>query len=222
MNPTLRRVITILLILVTPFFLMLTAVRVLFTPLYLVVEYRMPGFPADTYGFSMQDRMKWAGISMEYLLNDSDISFLANQRLPDGQPLYNERELSHMVDVKNVLQGALGVWGILLLVYIGLGFWAWRGDWLKDYFQALSRGSVLTMVLIAFILLGVAISFYQLFTLFHKLFFVGDSWQFAYSDTLIRLFPLRFWSDGFILMGVVTILGAIAFILVNKRVQKRA
>lgn len=222
MNPILRRLITILLVLVTPFFLMLTAIRVLFTPLYLQVEYNMPGFPEDMYGFSRQDRMKWAGISMDYLLNDSDISFLASQRLPDGSPLYNERELSHMVDVKLVLQRALAAWGILLLVYIGLGFWAWQVGWLRDYFQALSRGSVLTLVLIALILAGVAVSFYQLFTYFHKLFFVGDTWIFNYSDTLIRLFPLRFWEDGFILMGVVTVLSAIALILINKRVQKTA
>lgn len=222
MNPTLRRLITTLLLLVTPFFLMLTAIRVLFTPLYFQVEYRMPGFPEDMYGFTMQDRLKWSDISMDYLLNDSDISFLADQRLPDDQPLYNERELSHMVDVKNVLQRALAAWGILLLFVIGMGFWAWGSGWLPDYFQALSRGSVLTLALIAVILVGVAVSFYQLFTLFHQLFFTGESWIFNYSDTLIRLFPLRFWQDGFILMGIVTIAGAVILIWINKIVQKRA
>jgi integral membrane protein (TIGR01906 family) len=222
MNPILRRIITISLLVVTPFFLILTAIRVLFTPLYIQAEYRMPGFPEDMYGFTMQERMQWAGVSMEYLLNDSDISFLGDQRLPDGSSLYNERELSHMVDVKEVLQRALAVWGILLLVYIGLGFWAWRSGWLPDYFQALSRGSVLTLALIAMILVGVMVSFYQLFTLFHQLFFAGNTWIFNYSDTLIRLFPLRFWQDGFILMGAVTILAAIALILINKKVQQRA
>ena len=222
MNPILRRLIIVLLVLVTPFFLILTAIRVLFTPLYIQVEYRMPGFPQDTYGFTMQDRMQWAGVSMEYLLNDAGIAFLGDQRLPDGTSLYNERELSHMLDVKVVLQRALAVWGILLLIYIGLGFWAWRSNWLPDYFQALSRGSVLTLALIAMILVGVMVSFYQLFTLFHKLFFTGDTWIFNYSDTLIRLFPLRFWQDGFILMGAVTIIAAIALILINKKVQQRA
>jgi integral membrane protein (TIGR01906 family) len=223
MNPTLHRLIVVLIVLVTPFFLILTAIRVLFTPLYLQVEYRMPGFPADLYGFSMEDRLKWAGVSMEYLLNDSDISFLADQRLPDGSPLYNERELSHMVDVKVVLQRALAVWGILLLAFIGLGFWAWRAGWLRDYFRALSNGSILTLVLMALILVGVAVSFYQLFTYFHLLFFEGDTWLFNYSDTLIRLFPLRFWQDGFILMGAVTVLCALILIgLYRTRFRKTA
>jgi uncharacterized membrane protein len=33
------------------------------------------------------------------------------------------------------------------------------------------------------------------------LFFSGDTWLFAYSDTLIRLFPIRFWEDCFIYIG---------------------
>jgi integral membrane protein (TIGR01906 family) len=223
MNLTLRRMILVLVTLVTPVFLILTAIRILFTPLTIQLEYRAPGFPPDVYGFTTQDRLKWAGISMEYLLNDSDISFLADQRLPDGSPLYNERELSHMLDVKIVLQRALGVWGILLLVLTGLVFWSWRSGWLPDLFRALAHGSIATLVIIAMVLVGVAVSFYQLFTYFHKLFFTGDTWIFNYSDTLIRLFPLRLWQDGFIMMGVLTVLGATALIVIyHKKFRKSA
>jgi hypothetical protein len=74
MNLTLRRMILVLVTLVTPVFLILTAIRILFTPLTIQLEYRAPGFPPDVYGFTTQDRLKWAGISMEYLLNDSPIS----------------------------------------------------------------------------------------------------------------------------------------------------
>jgi uncharacterized membrane protein len=31
---------------------------------------------------------------------------------------------------------------------------------------------------------------------FHLLFFEPSSWLFAYSDSLIRLFPLQFWIDA--------------------------
>jgi uncharacterized membrane protein len=40
--------------------------------------------------------------------------------------------------------------------------------------------------------------FWQFFTFFHTLFFEGDSWLFYYSDSLIRLFPIRFWQDAFL------------------------
>jgi len=46
------------------------------------------------------------------------------------------------------------------------------------------------------------VSFWQFFTLFHELFFTGDSWIFEYSDTLIRLFPLRFWQDLFLFIPI--------------------
>jgi integral membrane protein (TIGR01906 family) len=128
-----------------------------------------------------------------------------------------------MLDVKIVLQRALGVWGILLLVLTGLVFWSWRSGWLPDLFRALAHGSIATLVIIAMVLVGVAVSFYQLFTYFHKLFFTGDTWIFNYSDTLIRLFPLRLWQDGFIMMGVLTVLGATALIVIyHKKFRKSA
>jgi integral membrane protein (TIGR01906 family) len=34
------------------------------------------------------------------------------------------------------------------------------------------------------------------FVFFHRVFFSGDSWLFAYSDTLIQLFPVDFWMDA--------------------------
>ena len=196
---------------------MMSSIRILFTPLYMQVEYRMPGFPADPYGFTLQDRLHWSEVSLEYLLNSSDISYLANQRLADGAPLYNERELSHMVDVKTLVQKMLIAWWVLLIGLAALGIWAWRGHWLSGFLQGLSNGGKLTLVLVLFILVGVAISFRDLFTSFHEIFFTGNSWLFNSSNSLIRLFPLRFWQDGFIVMGVFTILAAVILILINNR-----
>ena len=39
------------------------------------------------------------------------------------------------------------------------------------------------------------------FTDFHNLFFARGSWVFEYSDTLIRLFPIRFWQDAALTVG---------------------
>jgi hypothetical protein len=40
--------------------------------------------------------------------------------------------------------------------------------------------------------------------------------MFLYSDTLIRLFPLRFWQDVFLFAGIITIGGGLALGLVLK------
>jgi len=219
MNPTITRILSWLVAIMVPFILLMTIIRILFTPVYPQIVYRLPGFPTDTYGFTLEDRLHWSRVSMEYLLNDSQIDFLAEQQLQDGQSLYNERELSHMVDVKQVLRGMISAWTVLLAVMAGLFIWAWRGGWLTDFINGLGHGGKLTIALVLFILAGVAVSFNALFTAFHRIFFTGDTWLFLYSDTLIRLFPVPFWMNAFILMGSLTLIGAALLIVLQKRWQ---
>ena len=202
---------------IIPLFLLMTSVRLLLTPVYPVLEYRTPNFPPDSYGFTFEERMNWSRYTVAYLVNEEDISFLGNLNFPDGSSLYNDRELGHMVDVKNVVQGMLTAWYLLGFILIGSGVWAWRTGWLPLFWQSLSLGGKLTVGIIVMILIGVAVGFRPLFTGFHLLFFKGDSWIFLYSDTLIRLFPMRFWRDSFIYVGLITIIGAIALIMVGRR-----
>ncbi len=194
-------------------------VRLLLTPLFLQIEYRLPDFPADEYGFTTQDRLRWAPYGINYLLNTADISYLGNLRLDGGAPLFTERELSHMQDVKSVTQGFLRAWYIDLALLILLGIWAWRKDWLPAFGQGLRRGGWLTLALA--ITVGVVATlgasgsgnlFWTFFSDFHGLFFKGDTWLFAYSDTLIRLYPLKFWEDAVLYIGVLTALGALGLV----------
>jgi len=197
--------------------------RVLLTPLFLQVEYNMPYFPSDEYGFTKEDRLKWAPYALNYLLNDADISYLGDLKFDDGTPLYNERELSHMDDVKRVTKGALNVWYVSLILVAALGAWAWFGGWWQDYRLGLTRGGWLMVGLAVVIGLIVAVGilinpnvFWNFFAGFHSLFFEGDSWLFLYSDTLIRLFPLRFWQDAFLFAAFIALGGGIMLSLVFK------
>jgi hypothetical protein len=112
MNKTLTSPLSWLVTLLTPIFLLGLGLRVLLTPLFYNIEYRLPWFPPDTYGFTQADRLRWAPYAVDYLLNDADISYLGDLTFENGSPLYNERELSHMQDVKLVTKGALRVWYI--------------------------------------------------------------------------------------------------------------
>ncbi|MEJ5313000.1 MULTISPECIES: TIGR01906 family membrane protein [Anaerolinea] len=203
-----------------PFFLLMTAIRLLLTPLYPEIEYRMPYFPPDPYGFTLEDRLKWSKISIEYLLNDADLSFLASQKLDAQTPLYNDRELQHMLDVKILVQQMITVWTILSGIYVILLAWAWRRRWLKDLFEAFSWGGRGTIALIVLILVSVALNFNALFTAFHQVFFEGNSWLFLYSDSLIRLFPLPFWRDAFIWVGVFALLVSVLLIWIERRIPE--
>lgn len=191
--------------------------RALLTNAFLQIEYNMPYFPADQYGFTKADRLKWAPYALDYLVNSADISYLGDLNFEDGSPLYNERELSHMADVKRVTQAALNVWYISLALLIMLGAWSWRGDWMQTYRLGLTRGGWLMVglagVIGVIVVVGILINpniFWNFFAGFHALFFEGDSWLFLYSDTLIRLFPLRFWQDAFLYAAVIALGGGFA------------
>lgn len=218
---TTQKTISVVVSIILPIFLLMTAIRLIFQPAFLRFEYNAPGFPQDPYGFTTADRLKWGGISLDYLFNNADISFLADQRLPDGSSLYNERELGHMLDVKNLIQLMLKVWLGLFAALALILIWAWRAAWLPDLGRAYARGGWLTLGLIGAILIAILVSFNWLFTAFHRIFFQGDSWLFLYSDSLIRLFPLRLWQDGFIGMGLVTAILAILFIVAGNRLVRK-
>jgi integral membrane protein (TIGR01906 family) len=204
------RILAWLVTIFVPFALTFLGLRLLLTPVFPQVEYRTPGFPADDYGFTVQDRLHWSTISIDYLVNNADISFLGNLTFPDGSPLFNERELSHMHDVKQVVKPVLWIGYTVWVLLLGLGLWARFGGWWQEYLRGLRRGGWLTLALVVVLGGFAAVSFWQFFTVFHELFFSGGSWLFLYSDTLIRLFPLPFWQDAFLFAGVLDVLGGLA------------
>lgn len=200
--------------LLVPLALIGIALRVLLSPIYINVEYRMSYFPVDEYGMTQQERLQWAPFALQYLVNSSDISYLGDLKFEDGSPLYNERELSHMADVKNVVRGALRAWGISLIILALLAYLAYRQKWVQNYINGLRRGGIwmIGLAVTLGLISGIGITanpaiFDQFFIFFHSLFFEGNSWLFYYSDTLIRLFPIRFWQDAFLWAAILALGG---------------
>ena len=208
-----ERFILWLVALLTLVAIVLGVVRLLLTPLFIQVEYRVPNFPPDTYGFSTEDRLHWAQITLDYLLNDAEIDFLADQRFPDGSPLFNASELRHMEDVKRVVQGALQVWWVSLGGLVLLGVAARRRGWWETFLKGIASGGWLTAGFMVALVALLIVAFQTVFVDFHRIFFDAGTWRFAFSDTLIRLFPERFWRDAFMLVaGLSAIAGrALAF-----------
>ncbi len=210
-----------LLWLTIPVALLLSSVRLLLTPAFVRLDYSLPGFPQDGYGFSMQERISWAEIALDYLLNDEPITFLGDLRFENGDAVYNERELNHMLDVKILVQQAMGVWlatlagSLVLLLLIGQ-FSAWR-----QALQAIRSSAQATLAIMAVLLVLIAAAFQFVFVGFHRVFFQGDTWLFLYSDTLIRLFPERFWLTAFVAIVVGTVGLACLLWLVTRNILRR-
>lgn len=197
----LKRMFSFLSMILFPILAVLSAIRIALTPLFINLEYHLPGFPVDSYGFSTANRLKWAQYSIDYLLGKITHQDFSAQLLPDGTPLFNPREIVHMLDVRNLTKPVLSIWMGLCLFFLIMFviFLIWKE--LPDFFKSLKSGGRLTILLIITILLGVWLNFDLLFTKFHQIFFEGDSWLFYLSDNLIRLFPMRFWRDLFIFIG---------------------
>jgi len=198
--------------LLTPVALIFMGILFLLTPVFLNLEYRIPGFPADSYGFSLNDRLKWASLAQQYLVNDEGVDFLANLKFPNGTALYNDRELSHMQDVKKIVKPVLWIGYGSWIILLGLAVLAFRSknELRKSFNKGLRDGGRFSIILLLMIGVFAVTSFWNFFTMFHGLFFKGDSWLFFYSDTLIRLFPMRFWQDAFLMIGLIALIGSLA------------
>lgn len=204
-----------------PVFFVLTSVRLLLTPGFVRFEYALPGFPADPYGFTKQDRIKNADHALEYLLNDAGIEFLGDVTFEDGAPFYNSRELRHMSDVKQVTQSALRVWVGAGLLSVALAVLLWRAAGLGTLAPAMAGAGKAAVVAMLVLIVVLVVGFSVLFVGFHRVFFEGETWIFQYSDSLIRMFPERFWQVAFGTIGVATMVQGGALFAIARWLQNR-
>ncbi len=215
------KILLVLLVACMPVLLITTAITVTLTPLFVNIEYRLPGFPEDEYGFTTTDRLTWSRYSINYLLGLISHEELTQQQLPDGSSLYNERELAHMLDVRNLTAIVMKVWLGLVIFFFLMILLCWKTNQKGAWHSAVGHGGKLTIGFILSILFYLVLNFNQLFTQFHQLFFEGDSWLFLMSDNLIRLFPIRFWRDIFIFIGGLSILMGIVFVFLSRQYFKQ-
>ena len=220
-----KKLFSILGVLVTiliPFFLIMTSARTIMNPFFLDYEYNLSNFPPDEFGFTTQDRLQWGKISLNYLFNRQGIEFLQDLKFNDGTALYNDRELSHMLDVKVLVQAALKVWYAIIAFLFLVWVFAQIIHAKKKFWRAVSFGGWLTIFFILLALAAILIDFDALFRGFHAIFFIADTWLFYINDTLIRLFPEKLWSDAFTFVGVFTLVGAVLCGILGQRISQRS
>lgn len=216
-----NKILVVILALFIPFIILMGGVRLIMSPAFAEFEYDRAGFPLDPYGMETQERKQWAGYSIRYLTNDEPIDYLGNLQNFKGQKIFTESELSHMFDVKEVVQGALLAWYIVVGLSVAmLGWFMIMGQW-SSMRLAFQSGGWVTLGLIGALLIFLLVSFDTLFTRFHQLFFADGTWLFDESSTLIRLFPFVFWRDAFALVLIFTLLiGVLLVVLLRNRKPK--
>lgn len=190
------RACAILLIVCLPWFLALTSLLPLLSPAFLRFQYARSDVPPSTR-FSPQERQETAEAAAYYLVSREGIDYLANLTGPGGSALFNERELTHMVDVKVLLGKAIGLDAVLAALLVGSAAILAVSKETKDRAPGhLLAGSLVAPALAITALVVVPLQFQWFFVEFHHVFFEGETWLFPRSDTLIQLFPEQFWFNA--------------------------
>ncbi len=207
--------LAIVIAVLVPALLVVNAIRVLANDWYIRFEYARPDFPPDVYGLSPDQRTNLALTGLRSVLpqHRDGVDLLRQTRLPDGREAFNARELKHMQDVRILIGRVYPLHLIALAAIVGLAIVLARSGETKAIVpRALLAGSILTLVIAAGLIAYILLNFNTFFTQFHLIFFEGDTWLFQFTDTLIRLYPVRFWSDAAIVIGAATVAQALALL----------
>lgn len=188
--------------------LIVLAVRAVMTSLFLNIEYQRVGFPADPYGLTTAQRLEYAPLALDFLIEGRPVHFLEELAFPDGSALFNIRELGHMADVQRVAQDSFKLaWAIAAIAIICSAFLYLRDP--AALKRALRASGLGALGMIAMVVISAIVAWDSFFTAFHGLLFASGTWVFNYSDTLIRLFPEQFWFDAALTVGALIVLGSL-------------
>jgi integral membrane protein (TIGR01906 family) len=151
-----------------------------------------------------------AGLIAYWNSGDEFISLTVTR---DGRPfeVFNEREVAHLRDVKDLFR--LGYEVLAGTLAYALAFTMASLFWWRDRRRlgwGLLGGGALTLALMLALGLLVLFDFEGFFLQFHLLSFANDFWQLDPSrDYLIMLFPEGFWYDVTVYCAIATAAGAL-------------
>jgi len=188
------------------------AILALLNPLWVAFEQGRADAAGWT-GFSPTDlRTVTDSILSDLILGPPDFAVALN-----GNPVLNDREQSHMRDVRNVFM-ALYVAAAVCAIGLAAAFVATRRNGRAALWRRLSRsGTAIAVITVVGGLLGLAF-FDAAFEVFHELFFPAGTFLFdPRTDRLVQLFPDQFWSETTIAVGVVIIVLALGLAWLGRR-----
>lgn len=180
-------------------FLITSAESVVYwTPGYFEREYTMYNVP-ETVSMEMNDLLYVTDEMMMYLRGEGRDDL--NISVPvDGhtRPFFNEREMAHMEDVRNLFIGALHLRTACIaaaFLCLALMFLV-KADVKRILPRAICTGTGIFMVLTAGLALLISTDFTKYFIIFHKIFFDNDLWILdPATDLLINIVPEPFFAD---------------------------
>jgi integral membrane protein (TIGR01906 family) len=214
---------TVVVAVLVPPLLVTTGLRVVTHDWIVSFEYDHGGVPSDRYGLTRGEREELALTGLDSIRpGGPGIALLEGARLPDGEPAFNGRELRHMRDVRHAVGVAFRVQEAALLLVLVLGVaLAWTPATRRAVPRGIQLGAAATLVVAALLGAVMLLAWDRFFVDFHGVFFSGDTWRFARTDTLLRLYPDEFWMGVAAWIAGITVVSALALLVLSTVVLRR-
>ena len=201
-----RRLISFILVIIFPYISVGLSARIAFSEKFVEWEYSKKDFPKDRWGMEKEERLELAKLGLKAVTSDEGMKEFKEVKLKNGRKAFTRREVKHMEDVKNFLSF------FLPSVYVLSLFWISAVIFLGN-FEILIWSGIFNSLVLLFLGLFTFTKYDKAFEIFHNLAFDPYSWRFRYSDTLIRIYPMKFWYDGTVFVAVLSFLFGIVILL---------
>ena len=160
-------------------------------------QYRAIGADEDT-GVSLADLDEITTMLLDYLNDKRDNLDMQVEKWGQLKPVFDERETSHMVDVKNLYAFFEKVMYVTLISAVGLLLYLFKKDGKAQFFTMAVKGyksaMVIAVILCVIFATAFTVGFNSFWTLFHKVMFTNDLWLLdPRVSTMINMYPLPFW-----------------------------
>ena len=182
---------------------------------------------SEATGMGDED-LRLAARELIHYFNSGEEPIATTVTTPQGAPLFNEREIEHLAEVKGLIRLCYTVQvgtGGYIAAFIVVGFILLKRRFWYALARGLFGGGVLTLALLVAVGVAALANFYWLFLGFHYLFFSSsDTWILnPATDYLIMIFPEGFFYDiglyvvGAIVAEAVVLAGTGGFFLLRRR-----
>lgn len=182
---------------------------------------------ASTINMSDEDLMKATTTLFDYLKDKTD-NIDTTVRIHDVETIaFNEKEIAHMKDVKNLYQNAMtlkNITFILGILMISIIVICRKKESIPLFATNFIIASVSISMFLIVLIGWVSIDFDSFWTSFHKLFFSNDLWLLdPNADLLIQMYPSQFFLTLIIkivitfILFFATILGSSIYAVTKER-----
>ena len=149
-------------------------------------------------GMTMEDLDKTTAMLLDYLNDRRDDLNLEVEKWGKAEQVFDDRETSHMVDVKNLYATAAKVMYISLALSAGILIYLFIKDGKAGFFTGAIKGYQVAVAIsaILIVIFGAAFTFgfNTFWTMFHEVVFTNDLWLLdPRVSTMINMYPLPFW-----------------------------